>query len=263
MTSSGKSKKPEKTLSAYEGPDRIVASHTLKNQLASLPKPFKVRFKSRFFPSLNRICDGFAEGELYVVSGPTKAGKTLFAQSLTRALAANDVDCLWFSYEVPPRQFLDSFGDDLPKFFLPRQIHAQRIDWFEERTLESWEKYQSRVVFVDHLHFLFDMAKVKNPSLDIGAYVRRIKRFAVTHSLIVFLLTHITKVKPDEAISYSSIRDSSFIPQESDSVFLVRRLMDDKRRSELTVEFHRRTGALKERVHLVKAGQFLEEEVPF
>jgi hypothetical protein len=263
MKSNKRSRTQGKTLNDYEGPDRIVTSHNLRNELANQPAPLKVRFKNRFFPTLNRVCEGFAAGELYVLSGPTKAGKTLLAQSLTRAFAANKVDSLWFSYEVPARQFLESFGENLPKFFLPRQIHAQRIDWFEERALESWEKYQSRVVFVDHLFFLFDQAKVRNPSLDIGAYVRRIKRFAVTHGLIVFLLTHITKVEPHEEISYSKIRDSSFIPQESDCVMLIRRFVEPKDRAELTVEFHRRTGVLREKVGLVKTGNFLEEMVPF
>lgn len=193
-----------------------------------------------------------------MVSGPTKSGKTLFCQSLTRAFADSDVDCLWFSYEVPPRQFLESFGEDLPKFFLPRELHASRIDWFEERAMESWAKYRTNVVFIDHLHFLFDMARVKNTSLDIGAYVRRIKRFAVTNKLIVFLLCHITKVAPDAKINYNSLRDSSFIAQESDTVFMIRRLRGGTA-SELSVEFHRRTGALGEKVKLIKHGAYLEE----
>jgi replicative DNA helicase len=260
-----------KTLEDYSGPDEIVTSQRLRHEFAQLPPHLSVCFKPRFFPSLVKACQGFQEGELIVISGPTKSGKTLLSQSLTYAFAQNDIDCLWFSYEVPTRQFIESFPDNMfPKFFLPREIHASNISWFEERTVEAWQKYGCRVVFVDHLHYLFDMARVRNPSLDIGAYARRIKRFAVANKLIVFLLTHITKVAHGEEITYSKIRDSSFIPQESDSVFLIRRLFDGNgeagESAELKIEFHRRTGVLGRKIRLKKQHGYLWEtadEVPF
>ncbi len=260
------------TLEEYSGPDKIVTSHHLKHKYEDMPPHLKVCFQPRFFPSLINACGGFQEGELIVISGPTKAGKTLLAQSLTYAFSQNDVDCLWFSYEVPPRQFIESFPQEMfPKFFLPQEIHASKIAWFEERTVEAWQKYGCRVVFVDHLHYLFDMAKIKgNASLDIGGYVRRIKRFAVNNRLIVFLLTHITKVEHGEKVTYNKIRDSGMIPQESDSVFMVRRLLNNNgvadTTAEVTVEFHRRTGVLGRKITVKKQHGYLweiTEKAPF
>jgi KaiC/GvpD/RAD55 family RecA-like ATPase len=40
-----------------------------------------------FIPSLDKWVDGFRDGELISISGPTKGGKTLLAQSLTVAFA--------------------------------------------------------------------------------------------------------------------------------------------------------------------------------
>lgn len=184
-----------KDLSEYAGADEIVTSQQIRHEIGQRKDEiFSVRFKPQFFPSLVTAVHGFQEGELIIISGPPKAGKTLLAQSLTYAFSQNNIDSLWFSYEVPTRQFIDSFPQDLfPKFFLPREIHANRIDWFEERSLEAWQKYRNRVVFIDHLHFLFDMAKVRNASLEIGGYVRRIKRFAILHGLIVFLVWHLLR----------------------------------------------------------------------
>lgn len=252
-------------LSEYAGPDEIITSQQAKHELAQRKDEiFSVRFKPQFFPSLVNAVHGFQEGELIIISGPPKAGKTLLAQSLTYAFSQNDIDSLWFSYEVPTRQFVNSFPQDLfPKFFLPRQIHANRIDWFEERSLEAWQKYRNRVVFIDHLHFLFDMARVRNASLEIGAYVRRIKRFAILHGLIIFLVWHLTKVEPGQDINYNHLRDSSFAAQESDTIFMIRRLLNDKgeagHEAELKVAFHRRTGIIGRRIKLKESGGYLWE----
>ena len=266
----------KKNLCDYAGPDEIVTSQQLRHELAQTKdEVFAVRFKPQFFPSLIGAIRGFQEGELIIISGPPKAGKTLFAQSLTYAFSQNDIDSLWFSYEVPTRQFINSFPDEMfPKFFLPREIHANRIDWFEERSLEAWEKYRNRVVFIDHLHFLFDMARVRNASLEIGAYVRRIKRFAILHGLIVFLIWHLTKIDPGADITYNNLRDSSFAAQESDTIFLIRRLFNDQGEAgdeaELKITFHRRTGIMGRRIDFIKQGGYLwektkkkESDVPF
>ena len=252
-------------LANYTGADEIVTSQQLYHELKATKKNvFSIRFKSQF-PTLMKTVEGFQEGELIILSGPTKGGKTLLSQSFTYAFAQNGIDCLFLSYEVPTRQFLDSFPKDaLPKFLMPRQIHACSIDWFEARALEAFEKYRAKVVFIDHLHFLFDMARVRNPSLEIGAYVRRLKRFAVLHGLVIFLLCHIHKLRPDEEINYNHLRDSSFIAQESDSVFFVRRLKgaDNKinNEAELKVDFHRRTGVLGKKINLVKVHGYLQEQ---
>lgn len=127
-------------LSEYEGADQITVSHAMRNRLKMEQKPTRViKFKSNFFPGLLRAIDGFRTGELIVVSGPPKSGKTLLLQSMTYAFSQSEIDTLWFSYEVPPAQFiLESFPQEMfPKFFLPKEIHAANIDWFEERTLEA------------------------------------------------------------------------------------------------------------------------------
>lgn len=248
------------SLEDYQGPDQVVTSQQLRHEFKSMPKQTCIMFKPSFFPTVVRSVEGFSAGELIVISGPTKTGKTLLAQSFTYAFAQSGIDSLWFSYEVPARQFIESFPDDMfPKFFLPREIHSQNIGWLEQRIIEAWEKFRCRVVFIDHLHFLFDMAKIRNASLDIGGYVRRLKRFAVQNDLIIFLLTHITKADPSEEISYNKIRDSSLIPQESDSVFLIRRLARQNE-AELTVCFHRRTGCLNVKVPLIKHSGYLYEK---
>jgi hypothetical protein len=105
---------------------------------------------------------------------------------------------------------------------------------------------------------------VKNPSLEIGSTVRRIKRLCVENGFIAFLVCHIAKISKDSKPTYHNLRDSSFIAQESDTCFMLQRIKDDKERKNqavLKIEFHRRTGVLEELVWLRKVDGYLREEL--
>ncbi len=212
-------------------------------------------------PTLDRYCDGFRDGELIVISGPTKNGKTLLAQSLTMAFVKQQEFPLWFTYEVPARQFLSQFPE-LPLFYLPQKLKAHVLTWVEERIRESFEKYRTRIIFLDHLHYLFDMARVKSPSIEIGTVIRRLKTMAVDLGLCIFLLCHTTKGTRDDDLTYASIRDSSFVAQESDCVLLVQRYPEkSETAAKISIEFHRRTGILEKLIDCHKQDGFLVETI--
>lgn len=240
----------EDSFKNYEGEDQVVTSYELNDKLSSQKSQSFVNVKSNI-PGIDYACEGFRDGELIVISGPTKNGKTLLTQSFTVQFARQKEYPCWFSYEVPPRQFLSQFPI-LPLFYLPEKNQAQDFNWFMERCMESFFKYHTRVFIIDHLHYLIDMARVKNPSLDIGAIMRRIKRFAVDNDFVVFLLAHIGK-NESEDLSYRDLRDSSFIAQESDCVIMVKRTPKVGQNSaRARVEFHRRTGVMEYVVNLEK-----------
>lgn len=102
----------------------------------------------------------------------------------------------------------------------------------------------------------------KNTSLQIGQVIRTLKRIAISLNQVIFLMAHTNnRVTPDGEMSYFQIRDSSFISQESDSVLMIRRSLKNKIESFVSVEFHRRTGVLKEIVKLSKQRKLLIEPV--
>jgi len=247
----------KKNLKEYDGPDKVITSHEMSLLLAEETSSW-IAVKSRM-PTLDRYCDGFRDGELIVISGPTKHGKTLLAQSLTLAFVKQQEFPLWFTFEVPARQFLSQFPD-LPLFYLPQKLRAHALPWIEERIQESFEKYRTRIVFLDHLHYLFDMARAKSPSIEIGTVIRRLKTMAVEMGLCVFLLCHTTKGKPDDEMTYDSIRDSSFVSQESDCVIMIRRNPENgETAAKISIEFHRRTGVLKKMFNVQRENGFLVE----
>jgi replicative DNA helicase len=243
----------------YCGDDKVVTSFELRDKLISEKKRPKVIVKSGI-PGIDHACDGFQDGELIIISGPTKQGKTLLAQTFTVNFSKQKEYAGWFSYEVPARQFLEQFPV-LPLFYLPSKNYAQDFNWLMERCCESHIKYHTRIFFIDHLHYLIDMARIKNPSLDIGTIVRRVKRFAVDNDFVIFLLCHIGKAE-SEQLSYRDLRDSSFIAQESDTVIMIKRTpADGENTARARVEFHRRTGAIEKKVNLIKVNGLLREGI--
>lgn len=248
-----KSKKID--LKLYDGEDKVLTSHELDLLLDAQPQAKTI--KSRI-ASMDRYIEGFQGGELITISGPTKGGKTLLAQTLTNNFARQQEYPLWFTFEVPSRQFLSQFPK-LPMFYLPAKLKAHAMPWIHERIMESFAKYHSRIIFIDHLHFLFDMAQARNTSLQIGTVIRQLKKIAVDNEFIIFLLCHTHKNKGEE-INYESIRDSSFVAQESDSVFIIYRTPDiGENMALLSIEFHRRTGVLEKKIILKKENGLLYE----
>jgi len=249
--------KHTQSLKSYSGDDAVISSHELDLRLKQAPEAL-IRVKS-FIPSLDDAIEDFRDGELIAISGPTKMGKTLLAQTLTVNFTKQQQFPLWFSFEVPARQFLSQFTE-LPLIYMPGKLKAHALDWLEARIRESFEKYHTRIIFIDHLHYLIDLARMKNPSLEIGQVIRRLKGIAVNGGFIVFLLCHTTKGKSEGDLSYESIRDSSFISQESDSVLMIKRTPGDgETAARLRIEFHRRTGIFERVVDLVKVNGSLQE----
>ena len=250
-------------LSQYDGPDKVISSFEMSKILEAQGHRVK-KFQTGIM-GLDAAVDGIQTGELIAIGGPRKNGKTLVAQTITCELIKQGVDVLWLSYEVGMEQFISSMPEGV-KFYIPKKLQASDLDWLELRVREGKIKYQTRVVFIDNLHFLLDLAKARNVSLDIGQIIRKLKRMAIEHDLVMFILCHSRKMEMDKdgkpkEISDWDMRDSSFIPQESDTTWMVQRYVDDNGRqlAMLKVCCHRRTGVIDSRITLIKSGKLLIE----
>ena len=257
----------ESNLAFYEGEDRIISASEMRAELKKTSKN-EVRFYSGI-PDLDKITEGFVGGELVAISGPTKNGKTLLAQTLTVKFNKAEINSLWFSFEVPTRQFMTQLPDTC-EFYLPKILVPHNPNWLDDRIVESKHKFNTRAVFIDHLHYLIDMEiGRKSISIDIGAVVRRLKRIAIRHNIVLFLLCHSTKGQGPmgeiRELGAMDLRDSSFIPQEADTTWIVQRKINDKKefdnKAMLKICNHRRTGAMDKRINLIKTGQLFEQYI--
>ena len=248
-------------LKDYVGEDEIITSFELKDILSQQEEDMP------FYSQLSLLdfyIKGFIGGELITISGPTGAGKSLLAQTLTVNFQRQNVISCWFSYELTLRQFLNRFPIPLPHFALPKILKPYSMRWIEDRIIESVVKYGVKAVFIDHLHYLFDMITPKNISLQIGTLIRKLKSLAVSLNIAIFLLCHMTKVKFNEDPSGSDVRDSSFVVQESDTVLIIWRIKepsseDYENKAKILVDKARREGTFKKCIKIFKQKGLLVE----
>lgn len=219
------------------------------------------------------ILGGFGAGEVIVISGPTKHGKTTFCATLTRNLINQGEKTAWFSFEMPPRQFFlgkhrDLIGRDL---IIPRMMKAHDVEWLAQMIVDAKQTLGHGFFFIDHLHYVVNMGAMKNPSLEIGTVVRKLKRVAVENEVTIFLVAHMgkeDKLNPG-SLSESDIRDSSFIVQEADATILIHRWFKHPKtkkayrsneKTKLIVSNHRRTGAFDTRITMRLSNGYLIED---
>ncbi len=254
----------------YEGEDRIITSDEAWRDLEEERIKPKVRFMSKI-PRLDQMTDGFRKGDVIVISGLTKQGKTSLAQTFTTNFAEQDIPCLWFSYEMMPLEFLEKLNVPLPFFTMPRRLKGNTLKWIEERIVESIAKYGTKIVFIDHLHFLLDMSFIGqskgNVSLLLGGIMREFKKIALYREITIFLIAHTIKVKFEQEPELSDIRDSSFISQEADTVLIIERKKEKGRMTEnqawLGVLANRRTGKVGKIDLIFSGNKFFEEEYKY
>lgn len=230
----------------YSGDDRVVtmAEVVATDKLASTG----LRTYATGFSGLDELLVAFRDTELITIAGPTKNGKTTLAMSITaNLLRAGHVPC-WFSYEMTPLEFAEKMGDaPLPQIYTPRILHTNSTAWVEEKIIEAIAKYDAQVFFLDHLHYVCDLTGKtnENTSVRIGRAMRELKRLAVDWNICLVLLAHTVKIKPTEEPTVASLRDSSFIAQESNTVLYVRREGEEtsySNKSEVFVIANRRNG---------------------
>lgn len=252
----------EERLAEYSGEDRVISSEEMAKELAETKDKTAYNFKTGI-PKLDLITEGFETGELIIVSGYTGFGKTSLCQSFTVAFERQEIKTVWFSYEMPARQFLTKFPG-LPLFYLPRQMKDRALNWIEDRIIEAKTKYEIRVVMIDHLHFLVDLIKMRQPSLEIGTIVRSLKLLAMKHNVVIFLIAHTSMPKSNQSPGLESIRDSSFVTQEADLVLVIQRILPKGKQvygneAWITILKHRRTGAIGRHIKvLYKDKMFFE-----
>ena len=252
-------------LQSYDKADQMVTSYAIQQRLAK--EPVTPRMLTGL-PSLDRLTEGVGAGEVVVVAGHPKHGKSLLMQTITHNLARQEIHAAWFSYELTNRQFLSRFPD-LPYFAMPQYLAERAMPWLSDRIWEGKLKFGIRHVFIDHLHYLVDLAKAHNASLEIGAIMRALVRIAIEHEVVIWLAAHVTKRSKEQSADTpptdADLRDSSLIGGEASTVLTVHRkrlspnLPDMSEDATVTVCLCRQTGAMYKSFVVTKRGGWLAE----
>jgi replicative DNA helicase len=247
----------------YEGEDHLVSSRDLAELMKN--RPAETKYLSGF-TGLDRILDGFRENQLIVLAAPTKSGKTSFCVELTTRLSS--VNPTWIPFEESAEELIQKFLDrkeEPPLFYTPKTITGNTTTWIEKKVIEAKAKYDSKVMFVDHLHFVVNLTGNANMSLEIGKTMRELKGIAKRWNIILVLIAHLRKTRMDEQPGLEDLRDSSFVAQEADTVLMLWRETKRNRGEleitnnvNLSVQANRRTGRTGNVKLVFEDGRFFE-----
>lgn len=204
-------------MSEYEGGDKMVLSTDLVKQIEALEK--EDRYMTGI-PELDAITDGFRSNQVVVISAPPKAGKT----QLCVHMAKHMPNPTMFLFEESPAEVLYKYhkkGLELPRFYTHTDLVEDSIDGLYRKMIEAWAKYNSRIFFVDHLHYLLNDEDRETTTYKIKKVMQELKNFAKRHHFTIILIAHMTKGGFTEPPGIEAIRDSSFIPQYADTTIIV------------------------------------------
>ena len=202
----------------YSGEDQVVSSEKIAEILRNRVPEKKV-FSG--FKGLDDLLDGFRAKQLVVIAAPTKNGKTLFAMELTTRMKAENP--LWFPFEEPAEELVQKNierGLPIPHFFVPQRMMGDTLLWIEKKIVEAKSKYDCKMVFIDHLHFIVPFS-MERQDLRIGETMRELKRMAKLWDVTIFIIAHLKKTKMTTNPDLEDLRDSSFIAQEADTVIML------------------------------------------
>ena len=244
-------------LRTYDGPDAVVTSYDMLEIL----KHEEAQEGEFYFPSgipkLDHLITGFYGGELTVISGKTKHGKTLLAQTITNNLGSTNIVPNWFTYEVRIKQFCHQFGDRVPVFLTPKTLKQNDMQWLEQRIFEGILKYGSKAFFIDNTHNILNLTG-DNLTHRVDEFIKRLKEICVKYNVHGFLLHHMMKgeVHRVDDLGDNCLRDSSMIAQTADNLIFIWR---DDMGAWLVVDLNRRNGVFKKKFRLQKVGNFFQQ----
>ena len=204
-------------------------------------------------------------GEMIIISGDEKEGKTTFARSVTDSLAGAGKHALWFSYEETAKQFVRKFGANVPLFYLPDELAGSTVEWITDRVKSAKahlakDGAKLQAVFIDHLHYLVDLeGKTNNITVEIGGVCRKLKRLAIAENIALFLIVHTNRTEGQEEPTVRSLRDSGMIGKEADTVLFVWRVEIPDDGAMVKIAVTRGSGVKNRSVKLIKQGPFLKE----
>lgn len=263
----------DRTLSmmkSFSGPEEVISSEEYLKAVKKLRGDEKLLRVSSGIKGLDSLVESFNEGEVVVVSGPTKEGKTTFCQTLTLRLFETGVGILWLPFDTPGEELIGRFEKPV-KFYLPRRNKNQKtVEWVEEKIIEGIAKYNTRVVFIDHLGMLTRYTNSRdNRATELQSLMTDLKNIAIRWRVIIFVNHHIRRrMSEDSPPGLEDLKDSSGVAQDADTVLFVWRMKkktefgwDYSDVSMLSLQAHRRSGR-RGFVKLKHHGDHFEEFFP-
>jgi len=193
---------------------------------------------------------GVRDGDLIVITGISGNGKTTFAQNITLNLAKLHFPCLFFSYEVIVDNLYAKFKimgyEDKTNIYSPKKNITGNIKWIKEKIIEAKEKFQVKVVIIDHIDYLSPANNNNSEQLRMRLrnITQELKEIALEQKVIIFLMAHTKKVE-GRSVEMQDITESAGIYQLADYVFSVGRTYEKEEVNGQTINVALDEGAVR------------------
>ena len=184
---------------------------------------------------------GITEGDLVIISGLPKVGKSSLLIQWSCYLAKSGIPVLFYCLEMKKRRLIPKFiaawlqdiysdnpsqglqvkEDDPPIYIVDSSVEKSQRQVFD-LIKDAVKRYGIRVVVFDNLHFL--LSDTSHLQAEIAMITKKFKLLAEELSIAIFLVAHVTK-KADETNPPTSadLRDSGMIRANSDYIFVLHR----------------------------------------
>lgn len=251
----------------YNGDDEITSSKDYIAAMSVLRGNRDILKVYSGITSMDKITEGFWEGNVIVISGPTKEGKTTFCQTLTMNFAKQGHKSLWFPFDTPGEELISRFNTPTEIYLPKKNPSIKKLDWVEKKIIEGIAKFGTRVVFIDHLAMLTKATDNNvNYSTELSSIMMELKQIAMRWRVVILINHHIKKIQADTIPMYSDLKDSSGVAQDSDMVIMVWRKKEKKGgiiyhtdKAVLSIQTNRRTGRTGV-IHVIHKGDHFDEE---
>ncbi len=194
----------KETARKYEGDDAVISSEELVERIKQRPEELKLKSG---FSGIDKLLDGFRLQQLITLTAATGSGKTTMAMELTIRL--KEYNPMWLPFEEGAEELIAKFlerGENPPLFFTPEHIIGKTLEWVEQKIVESIAKYNTKVIFIDHLHFIVPFTSERH-DLAVGRTMRELKGLAKKWNVCIFIICHLKKTQVTEKPNIDDLRD--------------------------------------------------------
>jgi replicative DNA helicase len=255
----------KETLLRYSGEDKVISFAELVKSVKEKKEKFEIKTGWSHFDEIIR---GFRPQQIVLVGALTKSGKTTWCMDLSSRIAEHNP--LWIPYEESAEELMRKYverGLEPPHGFTPSLTRPNQLEWLEQRIIEGIVKYDSHIVFIDHLEFLVQSG---HDGLDerYAITMRFLKELAKKWNVCLVVMCQLRKPDSiDKLPDYNDIKNSSAPAQHCDTaIVLYRETVKSKQEITITnntivsIQLNRRFGGTGTVTMIYKDGAFVEEE---
>lgn len=222
----------------------------LKSVLEELEDSLFLRKRVEFqglltpWPNVNKLVGPFMPGDLIVVSGRAKVGKTTFALNVLADHSFMGVPTLLYCLEMRPERlgvkvvsyyrYADSTKLTREDVVVVRSLYGSKplyiahtydvsnVDQVYDTIRESVKRYGIELLVFDHLHFL--IRSLEQTSSEVSVACRSFKLLAEELRVPIILIVQPRKIQGRRArMTIDDLRDSSAIGQDCDTLIIIHR----------------------------------------